>query len=223
MDMVGGFRVKPPAGFEPSPMLQVFSDGRVLTGRKSPLVKEVEGQLDLVDLQSLLVFVADDCRFFDITSEMLKADLDANRIGRTMDAGTTMFAVNLKEHSNSISVYALPTLAGKFANVPSVGSMIAIASRCRRVISRTRLGTEKDAMVALQSVNKSIADQDSAVPEFTLENLQFAEQFVDGRRSATFVQEFADGQKNMMAYATYQIDSKGVGSSNLSVVEQRSR
>ncbi len=221
MDVVGGFRMKSPDGFEPTPMLQIFSDGRVLTGRKSPLVKEVKGQLDLVDLQSLLVFVSDDCRFFDITSEMVKSDLEANRIGRIMDAGTTEVTVNLKEHSNRVGVYALPNVAGKFANVPSVGSMIAITSRCRRVISMTRLGSEKEAMNALQSVNKSVANEESDVPEFTLNNLQYAEQFVDGRRTATFVQEFTDGEKNMMAHATYQIDAKGIDSATLSVVEQR--
>ena len=221
MDSVGGFRMKLPDGFEATPMLQIFPDGRILTGRKSPLVKEVAGQLDLVDLQSLLVFVADDCRFFDISSELVKSDLDANRIGEIMDAGTTEFTVNLKNNSNTVGVYALPNAAAQFADVPSVLSMIAIASRCRRVIAMTRLGAEEEAIAALQSANKSLVAKAPEAPEYTLDNLQYAEQFEDGRRTATFVNEFDQGGKRMMVYAIYQIDAEGNDSVSLNMVEQR--
>ncbi len=221
MDVTGGYRMRSPDGFEETPMLQVFSDGRILTGRKSPLVKEVEGQLDLVELKSLLVYVADDCRFFDITSEMVTSDLTAKRVGQIMDAPTMKFTVDLKEHSNAVDVYALPNVAGEFADVPSVASMVAIASRCRHIISMTRLGSVEEASVALTSVNRSLAEKAPDAPQFTMENLQYAEQFVDERRSATFTQEFSDAGKSMMAYATFQVDAKGDESVNLNVIPQR--
>jgi len=221
VDSVGGFRMQLPEGFQPTPMLQIFPDGRILTGRKSPLVKEVEGQIDLVELQALLVFIAEDCRFFDITSENLKSELEAKRTFKIMDAGTTEFTVELKDHSNSIEVYALPQVAGKFADVPSVASVIAIASRCRRLISLTRLGSEEEAIAAIQTVNKSLATQAPNAPAFTREKLQYAEQFVDGRRSATFIQEFVDNGQTMLAYATYQLDAKGNASVNLNITQQR--
>lgn len=220
MDATGGYRALSPAGFEPTPLLQIFADGRVLTGRKSELVNEVEGKIDLVNLQSLLVYISDDCRFFDITSEMLKSDLEAKRIARTLDAATTQFEVNIKDHSNRVEVYALPHAAGKFSDVPSVASMVAIASRCRRIIAMTRLGTNDEADAVLDAVNKSLAAQVPAAPEFTFENLQFAEQFTDGRRTATWVQNYEEDGKPMLAYATYQVDTNGDDSVSLNVAAQ---
>ena len=221
MDVSGGYRAKLPEGFEPSPMLQIFSDGRVVTGRKSDLVKEVEGKLDLVELKSLLVFIADDCHFFELSSESLKTDIESKRAIKIMDAGTTKFEVNLKDNSNDIEVYGLPVVAGQFSEVPSVASMIAITSRCRQLIAKTRLGSDEEANVALNAINKSLATKSPNAPEFTLKNLQFAEQFVDERRSATFVNNFADGNKQMMAYATFQVDSMGQDTVVVDVIEEK--
>ena len=221
MDIVGGFRMKLPDGFEETPMLQVYADGRVLTGRKSPLVKEVEGKLDLVELQSLMAFVADDCRFFDITSELLKSEIEASRSGRIMDAGTTQFSVDLKDHSNEVEVYALPNAAEELADAPAVASVVAMASRCRRLISMTRLGSHDEAMRVLDSVNQSLSKKVPTAPPFALENLQYAEQFTDGRRSVTFIQNFTEANQQMVAYATFQVDVKGQESASVDVIQKR--
>lgn len=221
LDIVGGFRMKEPAGFEPTPMLQIFSDGRVLTGRKSNLVKEVEGQIDLVDLQQLLVFASDDSRFFDLTSEMLKSDIEANRVAKLMDAPTTELEINLKGHSNKVSAYGLPFTPGKLADVPSVSAMLGILSRCKRIVALTRLGSGEEAQTAVAAVNKALTEKSADAPKFTLDNLQSAEQFVDGRSTASFVQSFEANGKSMMAYAMLQKNSDGKESINLDVVEQK--
>lgn len=221
LDMAGGFRMKDPAGFEPTPMLQIFSDGRVLTGRKSNLVKEVEGKIDLIDLQQLLVFASDDSRFFDLTSEMVKADIEANRSLKIMDAPTTDLEINLKGHSNKVSVYGLPFVPGKLADVPSVTAMLGIVSRCKRIVAQTRLGSDKDAEAAIAAVNKALTEKSADAPKFTLANLQSAEQFVDGRRRVSFVQKFEAKEKSMMAYATLQKSSNGKELVNLQVIEQK--
>lgn len=223
MDSKGGFRMQLPKGFQVTPMLQIFADGRVLTGRKSPLVKEVEGHIDSVDLKALLVFIADDCHFFELTSERVKADIQKKRNGQLMDAATTEFMVNLKDHSNSVELYALPLAAEEFAEVPSVASLIAIASRCRRIVAMTRLGSEEEASAALNFVNQEIGKKESKAPLFTMEHLQFAEQFVDGRRNATFTQNFNDGGQPTLAYATWQVDAKGEESVSIHTAPQRRR
>ena len=223
LDSVGGFRVQDPAGFEPTPMLQIFSDGRVLTGRKSNQVSEVEGQMDLVDLQNLLVFISDDSRFFDLTSEMLKSDIDANQMIKMMDAPTTELLVNLKDHSNKVQVYGLPFAAGKFDDVPSVAAMVAIVSRCKKLVATTRLGTEKEAGEAVAGINKALSEKFPNAEEFTLDDLQNAEQFTDGRRSSTFVNNFTADGKTMLAYATRELDSKGKESVNVDVIVKKPR
>ena len=223
MDSAGGFRMKDPAGFEPSPMLQIFSDGRVLTGTRSKLVSEVEGQMDLVELQKFLVFISDDSRFFELTSEMLKADIEANQMIKMMDAPTTALTVNLKDHSNKVQVYGLPFAPGKFDDVPSVAAMVAIVSRCKKIVATTRLGTENEADQAIAGINKALLDKFPNATEFTLENLQGAEQFTDGRRTSTFVNYFVVDGKTMLAYATRELDSKGKESVTVDVVVQKPR
>ncbi|QEG22162.1 hypothetical protein [Mariniblastus fucicola] len=219
MDFTGGYRMKLPDGFEPTPNLQIFPDGRVLTGRNTNLVKEVEGQMDLVELQALLAFIADDCRFFDITSESIKADIAAKRKFMMMDAATTKLEVNLRDHSNTVEVYALPQVADKFSDVPSVASMVAIASRCRRIIAETRVGSDEEAEASLTSVNEALLKQKVKAPEFTLEHLQAAEQYVDGRRTISFAQNFTADEKEMAGYATLLIDAEGGEKVNLHVFE----
>lgn len=221
MDVVGGFRAKLPEGFEPTPALQIYADGRIVTGRKSDLVKEVEGTIDLVELKSLLVFIANDCHFFELTSDSVKEDIESKQAVRIMDAGTTKVEVKLKDHSNSVEVYALPYTAEKFSDVASVASLIAISSRCRQLIAKTRLGSAEEAEAALNAVNKSLATKSAKAPEFTMKHLQFAERFADERRTATFVNNFADGNRQMMAYATFQVDAKGEDSTVVDVVEQK--
>lgn len=223
MDTIGGYRMRLPDGFEPTPMLQIFADGRVLTGRKSNLVKEVEGHMDLVELKSLLVFIGDDCRFFDITSDSLQSDLDDNRVARIMDAPTTRFQVHLKSHDNEVQVYALPHVAGTYSDVDSVASMVAMASRCRRIIASIRLGSDDESDAALAAINNSLAEKDPDAPEYSLDNLQSAEQFVDGRRTATFVQTYRNMDKTMIAYATFQVSAEGKESENVSIVETKPR
>ena len=223
LDNVGGFRMKALPGHEPTPMLQIFSDGRVLAGSKSNLVKVVAGQMDLVELQKLLVFISDDSRFFDITSEMLKADIEANQIAKIMDAPTTTLTVNLKDHSNEVQVYGLPNAPGRLARVPSVAAMIGIVSRCRKVIVQTKLGSKEETGEALAGVNKALSDKFPKVAEFTIENLRGAEQFVDGRRTASFAQDFETDGKSMLAYATREVDANGKESVTVDVIEQKKR
>ena len=221
MDVVGGFRMKTPEGFSPTPMVQIFADGRIATGRKSDTVKEVEGQIDLVDLKSLLVFIVDECHFFKITSESVKADLAKKRVGKIMDAGTTQITVTLRDGSNAVEVYAMPHIAGQFSDVASVASMIAIASRCRHLIAKIKLGSDDEAAASLSAVNKALSKKSAGAPKFTMANLQSAEQYVDGRRTASFVNNFADKQKQMLAYAIIQVDTKGKETVVVDVVQQK--
>lgn len=209
MDMSGGYRMKDPVGFEPSPLLQIFADGRVKTGVKLNTVKEVESQIDLVELKPLLVFIVDECHFFEISSESVTEELEKLRVGRTMDAGTTKVEINLKGNSNSVEVYTMPMVAGKYSDVASIASMIAITSRCRQLISKVRLGTDDEAKAVIKLINSALAEKSKDAPKFSMANLQNAEQFVDNRRAATFVQNYKQGEKQMMAYASYQLDTKG--------------
>ncbi len=212
--------MKTPSNFEPTPELQIFADGRIVTGRKSDKVKEVEGVIDLVELQPLLTFIVNDCKFFEISSESVKADLARKRVFKVMDAGTTKVEVNLKDHSNKVEVYALQVYAPQHKDVPSIASMVAITSRCRHLASKIKLGSEEEAGACLTAANKALAAKSKKAPSFTLEHLQFAEQFVDGKRTATFVQSYSQGKKNFMAFATFEIDAKGVESTTAEIHEQ---
>ena len=218
MDSIGGFRVAPPEGFQETPLLEIYADGRIVTGRKSPSTEEVVGEMDLVELKTLLSFIADDCRFFDLSTDSIKKDMTSNSRIVVMDAATTQITVNLDEHSNSVEIYALPQATDKRQKIDSVASMAAIASRCRRIIAMTRLGSHEEASVALGVVNRALRDQSPSSPKFTLENLQFAERFTDGRRTASFVQK--DEGKNMI-YATWQLDAEGTASANVNLIKRK--
>lgn len=222
MDVTGGYRRRQPKGFVPTPLLQIYSDGRIVTGRKSPLVKEIESSIDPVELKSLLVYVVDDCRFFDFTTESIKADVEKLNRGKLMDAGTTSFSVNLEDHQNSVSVYGMSLAArGAKAAPESVAAMLAIASRCRKLIAMTRIGSEEEAGAALHAVNQSLAEQYPDVEKFTLDNIQFAEQFIDGRRSVSLLQYQKDDKGGTkMVYGTYDLSAAGKQSVTVSALDQ---
>lgn len=209
MDTYGGFRMKAADGFAPTPLLQIYADGRIVTGRKSDNVVEVKGAIDLVELQALLSYIVDDCHFFEISSESIKADLAKKGVLKIMDAGTTKIAVKLKDHSQEVEVYGLQAYASQHTDVASFASMVAVASRCRQLISEIKLGSEEEAGAALTAANKKLTEKNKTSPPFTMKHLQFAEQFKSGRRSATFVQNYSEGNKSFMAFATYEVDAKG--------------
>ena len=167
------------------------------------------------------MFIVDEAHFFEITSDSVKADLAKKRTLKVMDAGTTKIAVTLKDASNEVEVYAMPHIAGQFSDVASVASMIAIASRCRHLVAKVKLGSDEEADASLAAVNKALTKKFADAPKFTIANLQFAEQFVDQRRTVTFVNNYKDEQKQKLAYATLQIDSKGKETVVVDVVQQR--
>ena len=223
MDTYGGFRMKSAENFEPTPELQIFADGRIVTGRKSDKVKEVVGSIDLVELQPLLRFIVDECHFFEISTESLKADLAKKGALKIMDAATTRIAINLKDHSNEVEAYGLQVYAAKYTDVPSFASIVAIASRCRPLASRIKLGSDEEAEVALGAVNKELVKKNPKSQPFVMADLQFAEQFVDGKRTATFVKKYEENNKSFTAYATFQVDDNGAESTTADVYEQTPR
>jgi hypothetical protein len=212
MDISGGFFV-PQAGFTPTPSLRVFADGRVLTGNKSPKVVPTEGQVSVERIESLVKFAVEECNFFEIDTEKVKEEMDATgKEVLVMDAGTTLFEIHLKNRGiNTVGVYALPYSAKRFHEIPELSSLVKLQAKCKQIMAEVNLGSPEEAASVVQFANIGLANESDVAPEFTLEHLQYAERFVDGKMTAMFSQTFNSRRHgSQIAVATYTETAEGV-------------
>lgn len=208
IDFVGGFRQQQPEGFVETPALKIFPNGRIVTGRNSPNVKEITGQMDPVELRSFLVFATEDCRFFDFTTDSIKADIKKAADSMIiMDAATTQMTIHLDKHSQQTDIYALQFVARKMQQVQSVAAMTALSSRAQSIIANTKIGDSGPRAIA--ELNKTLAARDPDARKFVASNLQFAEQFVDGRVKASYNQEYPDGNETVFVYGSWEKPADG--------------
>ena len=177
--------------------------------------------MDVVEVQSLLAFATQDCRFFDFTSDSIKADMQQARGGLAVaDAPTTQLTVNLDKHSQQIEIYALQFVAKGMQQVPSVASMTALSSRAKSIVARIRIGGDQQVNAAVNALNAELTKKDPKATKFDSGNLQYAEQFVDGRIKASFNQEYTEGNESVFVYGSWELPAKGDATTSVSVLRK---
>jgi hypothetical protein len=140
----GGFRAPDPVGFTPSPFLQVFADGRVVTGQNEPKQPIFEVKLDPAEVEKLADFMVNVHKFNELDSKKIAARIEAipDRM-RIADAPMTEITLTTEKGSHTCAVYALGLAAREMKSIEEVGRLFKIEGRLKALHCIATLGLEK--------------------------------------------------------------------------------
>lgn len=220
MNDTGGFQLKTPAGFVPTPQLAIYPDGRIVAGTRSPKVKVVEGKIDLVELKAFLSYATGECHFFDLTTASIKAT--TGKADKAANASLTEIKINLDKHKHAVSIEDLAKAAAKHKSVPSIAAMSALASKAKLIAAKTSLGSQDQAESTLRRVNKALADKVPSAPPFTLQHLLSAVQYADGRTIAAFSNGYQAEGKQIRLHGSFSQSAAGESVANVVILPKPS-
>jgi len=148
-------------------------------------------RIDTDETQSLLHFVIEDQRFFEIDAQALKLAVhQANsRYGgaiAVMDGTTTAIEVTLKDRRHTVEQYALAFSARRYSKIAALQRLAAIERRLIHVAAIAHLGGDETAARMLRAANEQLAMVYPAVAPLTLNDLATAGTRRDGARVAHF-------------------------------------
>ena len=186
-ELVGGFGIRPPPGFVPTPRIRIFADGRVLCGTSNPVVANVEYQLGEEELMKFLRFVVNENAFYDITTEGTKRQMEQSDVVlRLADAPTSRIAVELVRGKHEVSCYALHDNRKPISRNRDLQRLDAIHQRSEKLRDRAYLGDDRQAARLLAQLNKQFKRDHPGVGQFELGDLVNADAYADGKLTASF-------------------------------------
>jgi hypothetical protein len=123
-----------PAGAIDGPLLEVMADGRMSARAVAPGAGPVVGTLSPEDLRDLISFVVDEQDFFAIDADEIAAQIEqiGAQDGRRLlvaDAPTTHVSVMLKDHTHTVSLYAVGFSAMLFPEIDALQRLRRIELR----------------------------------------------------------------------------------------------
>jgi len=102
--------------------------------------------------------------------------------------------------------------------VESVAAMTALSSRAQAIVANTKIGD--NSQLAIADMNKALAAKDPTARKFVNSNLQFAEQFVDGRVKASYNQEYPEGNETVLVYGSWERSADGKAKTSVSLLRK---
>lgn len=190
-DLTGGLRAPLPDDFEPLPTLQIFADGRVISGSNSPEIENGEMKLDDEALLKLMRFVVDEQRYFETSQEDLRRQLEDHRPALA-DGLTSEFEVETASNQQSISIYALRMTARAYPDYQPLQRLANIEQRFRELKLIAGAGGPTAIQELLKSVNDQLKDSDPTVAPLSTESLTSAVRYKDGRMMVRFYRKDAE-------------------------------
>jgi len=186
-DTVGGYRVLTPAGFEPTPLLRLLANGKVLVGRNNPNSPKLEYQLTKEEFDDLLEDVVNKKRVFDITTEGLKKQIDeTGKSFRLVDAPTHRFSINLASEQHEVECYGLTSIYKTYKEVEDLQALAAMHKTFMFYRSRAALGTQAEVDELVKEIARKYKKRFSTGDPLTLEHLTYASVDKDGNMDAQF-------------------------------------
>lgn len=198
-DSFGGYRMATPADFEPTPSLQVFADGKIVTGGHNPTVKSYSRHLSEAELNQFLHFVVNRNGFYEIHTAELKDRMAGT--GKELfiaDSPTSRFTINLQRGANSVEIYALSFAARTFEEVEEVRKLLEIQRRCQQLIATCHLGDQQQTENLLGKINQQLKEEYPDVPEIQSADVRFATRFTDGKFQSSFRKSFEQGEETQI-------------------------
>lgn len=189
-DLSGGFRRPLPDDFEKLPTLQIFADGRVVSGANGPELENGEARLSEEELTDLMEFVVDECEFFETSQAELRELLKDYR-SPLADGMTTDLNVETVRDQQSISIYALRMAANAFPESEGLQHLSQLEARLKTLKLLADAGGQDGLKTVLEKVNQQLKVEGSDVT-MTPANLVAASRFKDGRLTMRFHQRLED-------------------------------
>ena len=183
----GGNRVPTPADFEPTPLVRVFANGMIITGRHNPKRPELEFQLGKEQLEELLQFVVNEKGLSKMTTQGLKDQIEASgKKARVSDAPTDIFSLNLANGKHEVEFYGLQFLRHTHKDIEDIQSLVAIRDKMMFLHARAALGTQEEVDQLVKDLTKAFAKRFSEGEALTLDDLKNASVNKDGSIQAQF-------------------------------------
>lgn len=186
LEYSGGMPMPLPDGFEPTPRLRVFADGRVITGQSSPRQKVHSFQMNDSELHQWMERVVSEFGFLNIVQEEIAAAVraDPDRM-MLMDAPHAELSVQLAEQRHQVKVYAIGYTAGQFPEIESLQRLSRIENMARHLVTVAELGGTAPLTRILEYANQKIADQGFAF-RLRAEDLRSVDMQPSRRMGASF-------------------------------------
>lgn len=203
----GGYRMAPPKGFERTPRIRVFADGRVVTGRNTPEQKEYVLQLDDRRLHELMEEVVSKYDAFSIDSREIGKAIQATgrRIG-IADVPNTEITIELADRKHTINVYAVTYCAGSYPEIEELQRLLRIEKFAHRLYGLAHLGGEEVLAAIVEFGNVELAKGQFSRFTLTNENMESAKK-IDGEKSETrFVVRFLEANKKKESMLTVLVE-----------------
>lgn len=194
-DLTGGFRAPLPPGFKQKPKLQIFADGRVVSGSNGPQFLNGEMKLERSELQQLLEFVVNEHNFFESSQADIQRMLEGYQ-SRLADGLTTVLNVDAANQQQQIEVYALFDTARAFPDSDAFKNLLAIEKRLRQIKVMADAGGKKAIEAMVAAANEQLKREVPDMPPFTMSQLSSATRFANGKLTARMFQRKDDVSVN---------------------------
>lgn len=157
MAYTGGFRAPNPPGFQPTPRLRVFADGRVVTGQNRPDQPVHEFRLTDRELHDWMNRIVNDFGFTGIVeSDLRKAmEADPDRM-LLMDAPTCEIRVQLAESRHEVRIYAVGYSASVWPEIEPLQRLAKIEKLGQKLVSVAELGGTQVLHQHLEFANQEL-------------------------------------------------------------------
>jgi hypothetical protein len=141
LDYSGGFQTTLPDGFEPTPRLRVFADGRVITGQNRPDQAVFEIRLEEDQLLEEMRKIVEVEKFLELDQAVIaEAIADTGRPITLVDGTVTRIEVRLDDREHAIELYALGFCASAYPEVAGLPELRRIELIGQRLCALARLG-----------------------------------------------------------------------------------
>lgn len=179
LEHLGGLRPSLPEGFEPTPRLRVYADGRILTGQDRPGRPVFEWRLDEEQLHRLMAEIVGPRKFLDIDARGIEEAIErSTRPVQTADGTTSRITVRLASDRHEVALYALRQQAADHPEIGTLQNLLAVERLCEQLCGLAQLGgperlepflrlaqSELDARFAGQRVRGADLESVSAMPD----------------------------------------------------------
>ncbi len=156
----GGFRATLPEGFEPTPRLRVFADGRVVTGQNHPDLPVHEIRLHEEQLLDEMRKIVEGEKFLELDQAVIaEAIADTGRPIALADGPTTRIEVRLDDREHAVELYAVGFCASAYPEVAGLQELRRIELICQRLCALARVGGPERLKACLGPAQESLDSQ----------------------------------------------------------------
>jgi|GEM_PF-5612596 len=203
----GGYRMRTPEGFQPSPRLRIYADGRVVTGQNRPDQEVFEMRLADGKLLEFLKQVVNEFDLFSIDSGEIREAIQATgRPISIIDVPSTEVVVRLADKEHSISVFASGFCASAYPEIEALQRLVKIEKLAQRFVTIAQLGGPEILDSIIEFGNTEMARGKHSELKLDLENLDSSRRIDKNKFEARFVIKFREAQKKLDSLLTVIVE-----------------